>query len=97
VQVLSCLPVHSVIYDMSNKKLDISERKLGRHKALGLFWVSNKKIEMDPRLKAKKYLHVLVHELLHKSQEELTEEGVERVSKIIAKGVWQQGYRRICK
>ena len=76
-------------------KLDINERNLGKHKALGLFWPSSQKIEIDPRLNAKEYLYVLIHELTHMALPEVSEEGVERISDIIAKGVWQQGFRKI--
>ena len=80
-----------------NKKLIIKERKLGQHKAWGLFWHASKKIEIDPNQLSKHYLYVLVHELLHMTFPELTEDGVIRAAKIITKGVWQQGYRRTYK
>lgn len=80
-----------------NKKINIFERKLGRERAYGLFWNKKQAIEIDPRLSARKYLYVLIHELLHHAQQELTEEGVIRVAKLVSKGVWQQGYRRIQK
>ena len=80
-----------------NKKINISERKLGREGAYGLFWSKSKRIEIDPRLSARKYLYVLLHELLHQACPEMTEDGVIRVAKILAKGAWQQGYRRVQK
>ena len=72
-----------------NKKLFISERKLGRHNAYGLFWHKTRKIEVDPRLKSEKYLYVLIHELLHLCFPNMSETRVKKVGKIIAKGVWQ--------
>ena len=78
-----------------NKKLNIQERYLGRHKAWGLFYHASKKIEIDPRQTSQHYLYVLIHELLHRSLPETTEEGVIRIAKLVAKGVWQQKYRRI--
>ncbi len=80
-----------------NRRLDITERKLGRHKALGLFYPGCEKIEIDPTLLSRKYLYVLVHELLHMAFPDLSEEGVIRSAKVVAKGVWQQGYRRLQK
>lgn len=78
-----------------NKKLNITERHLGRHSAWGMFWNASQKIEMDPRQASKQYLYVLIHELLHMALPETTEEGVIRIAKLVAKGVWQQKYRRI--
>jgi hypothetical protein len=98
VQVLSCLP--SVIVAMKknqrgNRKLDIREVKLGRHAAWGRFHHTSKKIEIDPRQLSKHYLYVLIHELMHMAFPELTEDGVIRAAKLVAKGVWQQGFRRL--
>lgn len=78
-----------------NSKLKISERKLGRYNAHGVFWCDDGSIEIDPRLKPRKYLYVLIHELLHKAQPELSEEEVIRIGHLVSKGVWQQHYRRI--
>jgi hypothetical protein len=80
-----------------NKKLNISERRLGRHQAWGMFWEAAKKIEIDPNQSSRHYLYVLVHELLHMALPEATEDGVIRIAKLVAKGVWQQGFRRIKK
>lgn len=78
-----------------DKKLNIKERNLGQFKALGLYYPDSNKIEIDPRLDSEEYLTVLIHELLHMAQPELTEEAVTRVSEMLGKGVWQQGFRRI--
>lgn len=78
-----------------NGKLNIKEKKLARHNAWGLFYHASKKIEIDPRQASRHYLYVLIHELLHMSFPELTEEGVVRAARLIAKGVWQQNFRRI--
>ncbi len=87
--VIPCMP------KKKEQKLDIKERNLGQHKALGLYWPESDRIEIDPRLNAREYLYVLIHELTHKTMPEMTEEAVVRVSEVISKGVWQQGFRRI--
>lgn len=76
-------------------KLVIRERKLFREKAWGLCWNDTKEIEIDPRQTPRHYLKILVHELLHAALPGLSEREVVRVSNLIKKGVWQQGYRRI--
>ena len=68
------------------KKLNITERKLGQRKAWGLYYHGDDKIEIDPRQKQKQYLHVLIHELLHMAFNELSEEGVERAADVICTG-----------
>lgn len=80
-----------------NKNLNITERKLGQHRAWGLYWHKRKKIEIDPSQMSKKYLTTLIHELVHMNFPDLTEEGVIKAANLISKGVWQQGYRRIYK
>lgn len=80
-----------------NKKLNIRERKLGRERAWGLFWRQAQRIEIDPQQRSRQYLYVLIHELCHMALPDLTEEAVVRISKLIAKGVWQQGFRRLYK
>lgn len=80
---------------IKDAKLNIKERHLGKHKALGLYWESTNSIEIDPRLTAKEYLYVLTHELTHMSMPEATEDTVIKISKIISKGIWQQGFRRV--
>ena len=49
----------------------------------------------DTRLDSKQYLYVLLHELLHKALPECTEDGIIRISELLSKGVWQQGFRRL--
>jgi len=80
-----------------NKKFNITERKLGRHRAWGMYYRKENKIEIDPTQLSRHYLYVLVHELTHMAFPELNENGVIRASKIISKGVWQQGFRRMQK
>ena len=77
------------------KDLNIKERHLGRNQAYGMYYTATNKIEIDPRLKAREYLYVLIHELTHMALPEANEEGVTRISELVSKGVWQQGFRRI--
>lgn len=88
-----------VISSMSDTKkeqpLNIVERKLGNHKAAGLYWSSSDKIEIDPRLDSRQYLYVLTHELLHKALPDCSEEEIIRISELVSKGIWQQDFRRI--
>jgi hypothetical protein len=58
--------------------------------------LSNGVIEIDPRLKSKDYLDTLVHELLHRELCFLREEHVGSVATLIAKELWEKGFRRIC-
>lgn len=85
----------SVIKSMERKPaLTIKEVKLGRSKAWGQT-DCKKLIEIDPRMKSKKYLRILVHELLHVCFPTMGEREVRRVSRIIRDGLWKQHYRRM--
>jgi len=80
---------------MATPRIKITERKLHRHKADGLAWVGDGRIEIDPRLDEKYRLEVLVHELLHHMHPEWVEEEVERHGEWLGKILWRQGYRRV--
>ena len=79
------------------KGIRIAERKLGKHRAVGLAHVEERLIEVDPRQSSKDYLDTLVHELLHiiGPSKEWPEETVEKVANIITVHLWKAGFRRI--
>ena len=52
-------------------------------------------IEIDPRLRPLDYLDTLVHELLHREFCFLREETVTAVATVIARELWEKGFRRI--
>lgn len=52
------------------------------------------KITVDPRQSAYEMLDTLVHESLHEAQPEITEEGIVRISRLISKILWREGYRK---
>ena len=75
------------------KKVKVLYRKLGRDKAWGQAHIDC--IELDPRLKGKKHLEVLNHELLHSLFPELEENEVIKKSILMTNTQWHEGYRRI--
>jgi hypothetical protein len=75
-------------------KIKIIYRKLGKEQAYGIA-SSDGIIEIDSRLKSKKHLEVLIHELLHLLNPKDTEEMVIKKSVTLTKILWQEGYRRI--
>ncbi len=79
----------------NKSKLKIVERKLGREKAMGICYFDQNLIELDEDLTSKQRLFTLVHELVHKSFESMSESEVARAEKIIGDGLWQDNYRRV--
>ncbi len=78
------------------KKIKVIERKLGRERAWGLSYKGDNLIEIDSRLKGKKKLLIIVHELLHQAlMDENNEKEIHRVAIIISNGLWGQNYRRV--
>jgi hypothetical protein len=73
-------------------KPTVVERKLGRHKADGLYWPDGT-IEIDPRVTGKRKLEVLIHEWTHHRQPHWTEEHVTKESRLLANFLWSQGVR----
>lgn len=80
---------------MSKPKLPpVIERKLGRHKADGLCW-DDGTIEIDPRLKGKRRLETLIHEMIHHRHPHWTEEKVEAEGEVLARFLWKHGIRTL--
>jgi hypothetical protein len=68
--------------------------KLGRERAWGQADSAAGIIELDPRLKGKKHLEILIHEALHIIEPTWSETKVVNESKRLAKVIWSQNYRR---
>jgi hypothetical protein len=77
-----------------SKNPQIIERKLGRHKSLGLCYEDGS-VEIDERLKGEERLEVYVHELIHRHQPYLDEDEVDRLGKAIGADLWASGWRQV--
>ena len=75
-------------------KIKIIYRKLGKEQAYGIA-SSDGIIEIDSRLKSKKHLEVLIHEVMHILQPEDSEEEIIEKSITLTKILWKENYRRI--
>lgn len=75
-------------------KIKIIYKKLGREQAHGIA-ESDGIIYLDTRLKGKKHLEILLHELGHLLDAKDSEETVIKKSIAYTKILWQEGYRRI--
>ena len=75
-------------------RIKIIYRKLGKEQAYGIS-SSDGTIEIDSRLRSKKLLEVLIHEIFHLLQPEDSEEEIIRKSVTLTKLLWKEGYRRV--
>jgi hypothetical protein len=75
-------------------KIRIKYRKLGKEKAWGIAH-SDGLIEIDPSVKSKKHLEIVIHEVLHILFSEASEEQIENKSITLTKILWSEHYRRI--
>lgn len=75
-------------------RIKIIYRKLGREKLYGLSSTDGI-VEIDSRLKSKKHLEILIHEVLHILNPNDSEEEIVKKSITLTKLLWKQGYRRI--
>lgn len=75
-------------------RIKIVYRKLGREQAYGVA-SSDGIIEIDSRLKSKKHLEVLIHEVMHLLQPEDSEDEIIEKSITLTKILWKENYRRI--
>lgn len=75
-------------------KIKIIYRKLGKEQAYGIS-SSDGVIEIDERLRGKKAMEILIHELMHLTNPEDDEKTIIRKSVILTKVLWKEGYRKI--
>lgn len=69
-------------------------KKLARRNALGLVEDESDVIHIDPRVKGRKHLEILIHEAFHIFYPHWSEDKVIRDSAELTRLLWEQGYRR---
>ena len=75
-------------------RIKIIYKKLGREQAHGIA-ESDGNIYLDPRLKGKKHLEILIHEVLHILNPNDSELAIIKKSITLTKVLWKEGYRRV--
>ena len=75
------------------KDTKVIYRKLGREKAYGIAHIGNNKIEIDPAVSKRKFIEILLHELLHIHNPEFSETKVLKQSKAMTKVLWENNIR----
>ena len=75
-------------------RIKIIYRKLGKEQAYGIS-SSDGVIEIDERLRGKKAMEILIHELMHLTNPKDDEKTIIRKSVTLTKILWNEGYRRI--
>jgi hypothetical protein len=75
-------------------KIKIIHKKLGREQAYGIA-ESDGVIYIDQRLKGKKHLEIVIHEVEHLLNPMDDEETIIEKSVTLCKVLWNLGYRRI--
>jgi hypothetical protein len=75
-------------------RIKIIYRKLGKEQAYGIS-SSDGVIEIDERLRGKKAMEILIHELLHLTNPKDDEKTIIRKSVTLTKVLWKEGYRKI--
>jgi hypothetical protein len=76
------------------KRIKVKYSKLGKQKVWG-FAHSEGLIEVDERLKGKKKMEIIIHELCHLLDPDDSEEEVVRKSVILTNTLWHEKYRMI--
>ena len=74
-------------------RIKIIYKKLGREKAHGIA-ESDGVVYLDPRLKGKKALEIVLHECLHILNPQDDEKTIIQKSVTLTKILWKEGYRR---
>ena len=76
-------------------KIKVIYKKLGREKAWGQAHTDDNIIEIDPRLKGRKLMEILLHEALHLQNPTWSETEVLTKSKELTSLLWSQAFRRV--
>lgn len=77
------------------KNIKAIYRKLGKEKIWGQADFGDNSIEIDPRIKGKKHLEIMTHEVLHLLFPKLSEENIIEKSIILTNVLWKESYRRV--
>lgn len=75
-------------------RIKVIYKKLGREQAHGIA-ESDGIIYIDPRLRGRKEMEILIHETYHLLEPEASEEEVIEKSVILTKLLWRMGYRKV--
>jgi len=75
-------------------KITVIRRKLGKEKADGQAWHSDRLIEIDPRLTPENELETIIHEVAHIVFPDMTEDDVIRLSVATKNVLWKDGFRK---
>lgn len=75
-------------------KITIKYKKLGKEKVHGLAW-SDGEINIDSRLKGRKHLEIIIHEVAHLLWPEDDEDAIIEKSVTLTKILWKEGFRRV--
>ncbi len=75
-------------------KIKIVYKKLGREQAHGIA-ESDGIIYIDPRLKGRKKMEIIIHEIFHLLNPEDSEEQIIEKSVTLTKMLWTLGYRQV--
>lgn len=70
-------------------------RKLGKERAWGQAHTDSNTIEIDPRLKGRKKMEILIHEALHILNPDMSETKVLDQGRRIANLLWKQHFRQV--
>jgi hypothetical protein len=70
-------------------------RKLGKERAWGQAHIHDNTIEVDPRLKGKKKLEIIIHEALHILNPDFSESKVIEQSKKLTNLLWKEHFRQV--
>lgn len=70
-------------------------RKLGKEKAWGQAFDDSNTIEIDPRLKGRKKMEILIHEAIHLLNPDMSESKVLEQGRKIANLLWKQHFRQV--
>ena len=76
-------------------KIKVIYDNLSRSKAWGMAHSDGNKIVLEKKLKGKKHLEIINHELLHILFPEMSEEEVIEKSITLTNILWKEGYRRV--
>jgi hypothetical protein len=77
------------------KRIKVKYQKLGKHKAWGMAHFDDNTIVVDSKLRSKKKMEIIIHEVLHCLFKDMEEDEIIRKSIILTNTLWHENFRSI--
>ena len=77
------------------RKIKVIYKKLAREKVWGLAYIDPDCVVIERRLKGKRLLKLLCHEISHIALPDCSEKQILKLEQLLGETLWEQNYRKV--